>query len=331
MKFPPNGRSAPGSTRPNTRRCTSARSATRDGFWGEHGKRIDWFKPFTKVKNTSFDPHNVSIKWFEDGVTNVAHNCIDRHLPKRANQTAIIWEGDDPVEVEAHHLRRAAEQVGHFANVLKGHGVKKGDRVTIYLPMIPEAAYAMLACARIGAIHSVVFGGFSPDALAGRIEDAKSDVVITADEGLRGGRKVPLKANVDAAIEKAGGVKNVIVVKRTGGDVAWQTRARRLAARSRQGGDRALPARADECGGSAVHPLHLGLDRRAQGRPAHHRRLSRLRLDDPPIRLRLPRRRHLLVHRRRRLGDRPQLHRLRPARQRRDDADVRGRSELSRR
>ena len=193
------------------------------GFWAEHGKRIDWFKPFTKVKNTSFDAHNVSIKWFEDGVTNVAHNCIDRHLPKRASQTAIIWEGDDPVEVEAHHLCRAcAIGSGRFANVLKGRGVKKGDRVTIYLPMIPEAAYAMLACARIGAIHSVVFGGFSPDALAGRIADAKSEVVITADEGLRGGRKVPLKANVDAAIEKAGGVKTVIVVRHTGGDVGWR-------------------------------------------------------------------------------------------------------------
>ena len=192
------------------------------GFWAEHGKRIDWFTPYTKVKNTSFDAHDVSIKWFEDGVTNVAHNCIDRHLPKRANQTAIIWEGDDPSKSKHITYAELADQVGHFANVLKGHGVKKGDRVTIYLPMIPETAYAMLACARIGAIHSVVFGGFSAEALAGRIADAKSEVVITADEGLRGGRKVPLKANVDVAIEKAGGVKTVIVVKRTGGDVGWQ-------------------------------------------------------------------------------------------------------------
>jgi acetyl-CoA synthetase len=192
------------------------------GFWGEHGKRIDWFKPYAKVKNTSFDAHNVSIKWFEDGVTNVAHNCIDRHLPRRANQTAIIWEGDDPSDSKHITYAELAEQVERFANVLRGHGVKKGDRVTIYLPMIPEAAYAMLACARIGAIHSVVFGGFSAEALASRIADAKSEVVITADEGLRGGRKVPLKANADEAAEKAGGVKTMIVVKRTGGAVGWR-------------------------------------------------------------------------------------------------------------
>ena len=192
------------------------------GFWAEHGKRIDWFKPFSKVKNTSFDVHNVSIKWFEDGVTNVAHNCIDRHLPKRANQTAIIWEGDDPSKSKHITYAELARHVGLFSNVLKAHGVKKGDRVTIYLPMIPEAAYAMLACARIGAIHSVVFGGFSPEAIAGRIADAKSDIVITADEGLRGGRKVPLKANVDAAIEKVGGVRTVIVVRNTGDHVGWR-------------------------------------------------------------------------------------------------------------
>ncbi|MGD1017149.1 MAG: acetate--CoA ligase [Roseiarcus sp.] len=199
-----------------------ARSITDpQGFWGEHGKRIDWFKPYTRVKDTSYDTHHVSIKWFEDGVVNAAYNCIDRHLAKRANQTAIIWEGDDPGQTQRITYAELFDRVCHFANVLKWHGVKKGDRVTIYLPMIPEAAYAMLACARIGAIHSVVFGGFSPDALAGRIEDAKSEVVITADEGLRGGRKVPLKANVDAALEKAGGVKHVIVVRRTGGPIGW--------------------------------------------------------------------------------------------------------------
>ena len=140
-----------------------------EGVWAEHGKRIDWFKPFSKVKNTSFDAKNVSIKWFEDGVTNVAHNCIDRHLPKRANQTAIIWEGDDPSKSANITYAELAHRVGLFANVLKSHGVKKGDRVTIYLPMIPEAAFAMLACARIGAVHSVIFGGFSPDSIAGRI------------------------------------------------------------------------------------------------------------------------------------------------------------------
>ena len=191
-------------------------------FWAEHGERIDWIEPFTKVKTVSFDPRNVSIKWFEDGITNVAVNCVDRHLAKRGEQTAIIWEGDDPAKSRHITYAQLAEEVGRFANVLKALGVKKGDRVTIYLPMIPEAAYAMLACARIGAIHSIVFGGFSPDALAGRIEGAKSAVVITADEGLRGGRKVPLKANVDVAIQKAGGVvKHVLVVKHTGGDVAW--------------------------------------------------------------------------------------------------------------
>ena len=189
-----------------------------DGFWGEQGKRIDWMTPYTKVKNTSFGPGDVSIKWYEDGVTNAAYNCVDRHLPKRANQTAIIFEGDDPSDSRHITYQELHEQVCRFANVLKARGVKKGDRVTIYLPMIPEAAYAMLACARIGAAHSVVFGGFSPDSLAGRIEDASTDVLITADEGLRGGRKVPLKANADAAAEKAP-VKTMVVVKRTGGKV----------------------------------------------------------------------------------------------------------------
>jgi acetyl-CoA synthetase len=193
--------------------------ADPNGFWGEHGKRVDWIKPYTKVKNTSFDPHHVSIKWFEDGVTNVAQNCIDRHLAKRADQVAIIWEGDDPKDDRKITYRELHEQACRFANVLKARGVKKGDRVTIYLPMIPEATFAMLACARIGAVHSVVFGGFSPDSLAGRIEDAKSDVVITADEGLRGGRKVPLKANADVAAERAGNVTSMVVVRRTGAPV----------------------------------------------------------------------------------------------------------------
>ncbi|MHB2168398.1 acetate--CoA ligase [Alsobacter sp. R-9] len=193
-----------------------------EAFWGEHGKRIDWIKPYTKVKNTSYAPGAVSIKWFEDGVTNVALNCVDRHLAKRGDQVAIIWEGDDPNDSKSITYRELAREVGTFANVLKAHGVKKGDRVTIYLPMIPEAAYAMLACARIGAIHSIVFGGFSPDSLASRIEDASSAVVITADEGLRGGRKVPLKANVDAAADKLDLVKTVLVVKRTGGAVTMK-------------------------------------------------------------------------------------------------------------
>jgi acetyl-CoA synthetase len=195
-----------------------------DKFWGKHGKRIDWFKPYTKVKNTSFTG-KVSIKWFEDGLTNISYNCIDRHLKKRGDQTAIIWEGDNPYDDRKVTYNDIYGHVCRLANVLKKHGVKKGDRVTIYMPMIPEAAYAMLACTRIGAIHSVVFGGFSPDALAGRIDDCKSTFVITADEGLRGGKVVPLKDNTDRAIDiaaRAGTmVEKVLVVRRTGGKIAW--------------------------------------------------------------------------------------------------------------
>jgi acetyl-CoA synthetase len=194
-----------------------------NGFWGEQAKRIDWIRPFSKVKNTSYDPSNVSIKWFEDGTLNVCHNCVDRHLAKRGDQTAILWEGDDPKDDKKLTYKQLHAEVCRFANVLKSRGVKKGDRVTIYLPMIPEAAISMLACARIGAVHSVVFGGFSPDSLAGRIEDCKSSVVVTADEGVRGGRKIPLKANVDAACDKAGGVTSVIVVKRTNAAVTMKS------------------------------------------------------------------------------------------------------------
>ena len=195
-----------------------------DAFWAEHGKRIDWSKPFSKVKNTSFDG-NVSIKWFEDGETNVSYNCIDRHLADHGHQVAIIWEGDDPSLDKKITYNELHEQVCRFANVLKKHGVRKGERVTIYMPMVPEAAYAMLACARIGAVHSVVFGGFSPDALGGRIVDCESTFVITCDEGLRGGKPIPLKANVDKAIDIAARghvhVKNVLVVRRTGKDIGW--------------------------------------------------------------------------------------------------------------
>lgn len=198
--------------------------ADPDGFWGKHGKRIDWFKPYTKVKNTNYEG-KVSIKWFEDGLTNVSYNCIDRHLKKRGDQVAIIWEGDNPYDDKKITYRELYEHVCRLANVLKANGVRKGDRVTIYMPMIPEAAYAMLACARIGAIHSIVFGGFSPDALAGRIVDCESTFVITADEGLRGGKTVPLKSNTDQAIEIARRdgveVKSVVVVRRTGGKISW--------------------------------------------------------------------------------------------------------------
>ncbi|MFL5129003.1 MAG: acetate--CoA ligase, partial [Microvirga sp.] len=192
-----------------------------EAFWAEEAKRIHWFKPPTRIKNTNFGPDNVAIRWFEDGVTNVAYNCVDRHLHTRGDQVAIIWEGDDPSESKTITYRELHAEVCRMANIMRNRGVEKGDRVTIYMPMIPEAAYAMLACARLGAIHSVVFGGFSPDSLASRIQDAKTAFVITADEGLRGGRKVPLKVNVDAAIERVGPgvVDHVLVVRRTGSDV----------------------------------------------------------------------------------------------------------------
>jgi len=191
-----------------------------EGFWAEHGKRIDWIKPYTKVKDVSFTG-DVQIKWFHDGTLNVSANCIDRHLAKRGDQTAIIFEGDDPGVSKHITYKELHENVCRLANVLKKNGVKKGDRVTIYLPMIPEAAYAMLACARVGAIHSIVFGGFSPDSLKDRIVDCDSHFVITSDEGLRGGKRVPLKANADKAVAGAPMVKHVLVVKHTGGDVAW--------------------------------------------------------------------------------------------------------------
>ena len=194
-----------------------------DKFWAEHGKRVDWIKPFTKVKNTTFDG-NVSIKWFEDGTLNASYNCIDRHLKLRADQTAILWEGDDPAESRHVSYGELHESVCRLGNVLKGLGVKKGDRVTIYMPMIPEAAFAMLACARIGAVHSVVFGGFSPESLVGRIKDCRSTVIITADEGLRGSRKIPLKANTDEAVKQCPEVEKVLVVRRTGGPIGWDAK-----------------------------------------------------------------------------------------------------------
>ena len=193
-----------------------------DGFWAEHGRRIDWIKPYTKVKNTHYGKDDVSIKWYEDGTLNACVNCVDRHVETRGDQVAIIWEGDEPDQDAEITYRQLHEEVCKFANVLKAQGVKKGDRVTIYMPMIAEATYAMLACARIGAVHSVVFGGFSPDALAGRILDCDSTCVITADEGVRGGKKIPLKANTDAALAQCPDVTSVIVVERTGAYVAMQ-------------------------------------------------------------------------------------------------------------
>ena len=190
--------------------------ADPEGFWRRQGRELQWIKPFEKVRDVSFDARDLHIKWFYDGTLNVSANCIDRHLAKRAEQTAIIWEGDDPAKSRRISYRELHQEVSRFANVLKANGVKRGDRVTIYLPMIPEAAYAMLACARIGAVHSVVFAGFSPDSLAGRILDCQSEVVVTADEGMRGAKPVPLKRNTDVALTQCPAVKRVIVVKHTG-------------------------------------------------------------------------------------------------------------------
>ena len=190
-----------------------------EAFWEKEGKRINWMNPYTRVKDVTWSNNDVNIKWFYDGTLNASYNCIDRHLLDKSDQIAIIWEGDDPNESKKITYKELHQKVSKFANMMKYFGVQKGDRVTIYMPMIPEAAYAMLACSRIGAIHSVVFGGFSPDALAGRILDCDSKFLITADEGIRGGKIVPLKVNSDKALEQCPDVKNVFVVKRTGGDI----------------------------------------------------------------------------------------------------------------
>ena len=192
------------------------------GFWSEQGKRIDWIKPYTKIKDVSYVYEDVHIRWYYDGKLNAAANCIDRHLETRGDQTAIIWEGDDPNEDLTITYKELHEHVCKFANGLKAIGAEKGDRICIYMPMIPEAAYAMLACARIGAVHSVVFGGFSPDALASRIQDCTCNIIITADEGLRGGKPIPLKANTDAALKNCPTIEKCVTIKRTGGDIDWK-------------------------------------------------------------------------------------------------------------
>ncbi|MFH4785784.1 acetate--CoA ligase [Vibrio diabolicus] len=194
-----------------------------EGFWNEHGKIVDWIKPFTKVKSTSFDTGHVDIRWFEDGTLNVSANCIDRHLAEHGDDVAIIWEGDDPADDKTLTFNELHKEVCKFSNALKEQGVRKGDVVCLYMPMVPEAAVAMLACTRIGAVHTVVFGGFSPEALSGRIIDSDAKVVITADEGVRGGRAVPLKKNVDEALTNPDvtTINKVLVLKRTGGDVEW--------------------------------------------------------------------------------------------------------------
>jgi acetyl-CoA synthetase len=193
-----------------------------DTFWGEHGKRIDWMVPYTQISDVSYCKPDVHIKWYEDGTLNASANCLDRHLATKGDKTAILWEGDDPADAQHITYKELHSQVCRFANAMKARGIKKGDRVTIYMPMIPEAAVAMLACTRIGAIHSVVFGGFSPEALAGRIQDCGSTALITADEGIRGGRPIPLKANADRALASCADCKTCFVVRRTGADVSWQ-------------------------------------------------------------------------------------------------------------
>jgi len=194
-----------------------------EGFWREHGKRIDWIKPYTKIKKTTFDDHNLSINWFYDGTLNASANCLDRHLAAHSDRVAIIWEGDNANEQRKITYGELHTQVCKFANALRSQGVRRGDIVTIYMPMVPEAAIAMLACARIGAVHSVVFGGFSPDSIASRVIDGKSKIVITSDEGMRGGRAIPLKRNIDDALKHPDvtSVEKVIVLQRTGGKIDW--------------------------------------------------------------------------------------------------------------
>jgi hypothetical protein len=235
-----------------------------EGFWREHGQRIDWIKPYTKVKNVSYDKGDLHIRWFEDGTLNASANCIDRHLAHRADKVAIIWEGDEPTDDKKITYRELHEEVCKFANVLKAQGIKKGDRVTIYMPMIPEAAYAMLACARIGAVHSVVFGGFSPDSLAGRIEDGQG-------AGKMPGRQIRYRREAH------------------GRRCHHERRPRHLVRRCQGQSQRRLPARGDERRGPAFHPLYERFDRQAQGRDAHHWRLHGLYLHDPSLRLRLSR------------------------------------------
>ncbi|MEE2996834.1 MAG: AMP-binding protein, partial [Pseudomonadota bacterium] len=192
-----------------------------ENFWGEQGKRIDWIQPYTKVKDASYAHDDVHIRWYHDGTLNASVNCLDRHLDTRGDQVAIIWEGDEITDSKSLTYRDLYEEVCKFANVLKENGVKKGDRVTIYLPMVPEIAIAVLACARVGAIHSVIFGGFSPDSIAGRIHDSASSVIVTADEGVRGGRTIPLKDNVDEALKQCPSIEKCIVVRRTGNNISW--------------------------------------------------------------------------------------------------------------
>ncbi|STV02700.1 acetyl-CoA synthetase [Klebsiella pneumoniae] len=278
-----------------------------DTFWGEQGKILDWMRPYTRVKNTSFAPGNISIKWYEDGTLNLAANCLDRHLAERGDQTAIIWEGDDASQSKHITYRELHADVCRFANVLLDLGIKKGDVVAIYMPMVPEAAVAMLACARIGAIHSVIFGGFSPEAVAGRIIDSSSRLVITADEGLRAGRAIPLKKNVDDALKNPNvkSIEHVVVLKRTGGNIDWQE------GRDLWWSDLIANASAEHrpVEMNAEDPLFILYTSGSTGKPKGVLHTTGGYLvyaaTTFKIRFRLPSGRYLLVHRRRGLGHRP--------------------------
>jgi hypothetical protein len=288
---------------------------------------VTWFRKWDKVMDYSYQADDLHIRWFEGGKLNIAYNCLDRHLETRGDQVAIIWEGDNPRKT-ARSPTASCTPRSAAGQRAEGPRRAKGDRVCIYLPMIPEAAVAMLACARIGAVHSIVFGGFSPDSLRDRILDSDCRTLITSDESVRGGRQVPLKKNAD---------KPRSPTAPTSAPCSWCAAPAATspgATGATSGTTRPSPPsppsarRRDGRRGPAVHPLHLRLHREAQGRAAHHRRLPGLRRHDPQVHLRLPGRRGLLVHRRRGLGHRPHLHRLRPAGQRRHLADVRGHPQL---
>ena len=295
-----------------------------EGFWAEQAGRLDWFTAPTKIRDVTYGNKDVTIKWYEDGVLNVSHNCLDRHLATRGDQVAIIWEGDEPGDDKKLTYKQLHAEVCKFANGLKSLGVKKGDRVTIYMSMVPEIAVAMLACTRIGAVHSVVFGGFSPDSLSGRIHDCDSNLIITMDEGVRGGRKIPLKANTDAALENAPTIKNCVVIKRTGGDIGW-VGGRDVWYHDLMEGAVGRLSEPEKM--NAEDPLFILYTSGSTGKPKGVLHTTGgylvLRRDDASICVRLSRRRYLLVHRGRRLGHRPQLYRLWTAGQWRDDPDVR--------
>ena len=294
-------------------------AADLEGFWGKMAHELHWFKPYTKV----LEWNEPFAKWFVGGQTNVSYNCLDAHLnTPRRNKAAIIWEGE-PGDVRVYTYEMLHREVCKFANVLKKLGIKKGDVVAMYMPMVPELAIAMLACTRIGAVHSVVFGGFAAEAIADRNNDAKAKLIITADAGWRRGKQIPLKANVDAALGQVAHRREVhrLQADRLRRDDAGGPRL--LVARPDGQGLGRLPRRADGQRDPAVHPLHQRIDRQAQGHQAHHRRLQPLRQEDDGVGVRHPRRRRLLVYGRHRLDHRPHVRRLRPADGRGDDLHVR--------